>query len=235
MKQKYISLLLGIALLLAITIGVNQYFEKQRYERYLSLQVANDFSELSSAIINNQRIYSEILTTNEISFEQAESLYKNNYAIVRLTQNYQNLARLLKFVSDSELSNLPTNNASSIAYFFEHLIWGIGENEGLTNKENRVFHLPFELAAFGSFQLEDIDIEKIDKIRQLNELWVNVLTENITGVSSERIVDPDIYFETYKETAVKSRFWLDVVAKMDEVTKKFLDENYLEDISAILY
>lgn len=113
MKIKQIKIiLLSLVVVVFFVYAINQYLEKQRYESYLSMQVANDFSRLSSSVINNEKMYNEILQSGTISLQEVMNLYHNNYETVRIAQEYQNFAIDLRRLGRDEVNNSPSLNAS---------------------------------------------------------------------------------------------------------------------------
>ncbi|QOY38094.1 hypothetical protein AWH56_011455 [Anaerobacillus isosaccharinicus] len=234
MKQKVAGVFLLVAIIIISTWGFNQYLEKQRYERYLSLQIANNISTLISSVTGNQRIYNDIISSNTISLEQAETLYENNYSIVRITQDYQHLAIDLKRLDRDAVNNLPANNASNIGHYYQLLIWDIAEKEGF-DKQNRTPHFPYQLTHTSKFEVEQNEIKKIEMIRELNELWLTAIVDNVIGVVDNGDLNPDVYFDTYRD-AIKSDYWVKLVTEMDSYTKEYLINNdHLNEIGTILY
>ncbi|MBU9713559.1 hypothetical protein [Evansella tamaricis] len=234
MKQKVAGVFLLVVIIIISIWGVNQYLDKQRYENYLSLQIANNISTLISSITANQQIYNEIISSKTISLGQVETLYDNNYSIVRITQDYQQFAIALKRLDRDSVNNLPANNSTNIANFFYLLIWDIAKEEGF-DKDIRESHFPYELTYTSKFEVEQNEIEKIKKIRELNELWLTTIVENVVGVSDNGRLNPDVYFDTYKDEAVISEYWVDIVTEMDGYTRDFLEHNFLDNIGTILY
>lgn len=235
MKQKVAGVFLLVVIIIISIWGVNQYIDKQRYESYLSVQVANNIATLISSVMINQQLYNDIIRLNTISLEQVITLYENNYSIVGITQDYQNLAIDLNRIDRDVINNLPANNASHIAYFFYLLIWEIAEGEGL-QVENRTHQFPFELSQTNEFDIEESKVEKIERIKELNELWITSLLDNVIGIADNGELNPDVYFDTYRNDAIISEYWVNIVTEMDGYTENYLlDNNYLDNIGTILY
>ncbi|WP_409250690.1 hypothetical protein V1502_10980 [Bacillus sp. SCS-153A] len=235
MRVRYFNIVMVFILIIVIVFGFQQYLIKQRYESYLSLQVANDMSKLYSAVFNNKQIYEKIISSETISLKQAEQLYNNNYSIVRVTQEYQELALQLKRVEMSELGNLPASNAGSIAFFFRLLIWDIAGKEGISDS-HYAFNLPYELPPSKHYKLESEELGKIVKVKELNDAWTNAFVQNIEGVSNEGKFDSELYYEAYREKGITHDFWSEVVKDMDIKTDRYLkSNNHIGNIKSLLY
>lgn len=235
MKHKVIITLLIIALFLISAIAVNKYIENQRYERYMSLQVANSISRLSTDLLLNREIYNNIIDLDTITLEQLELLEGNNNSLSMTTQDLRILAIDLKRIQHEDTSNATANNASDIGYFFRRLTWDKAENEGI-DIESRVNMLPDELSSTAEFSLEKDEKKKIEMIRDLNERWINVVANNINGLSEGQTFNPDIYFDSYRDNAIKLDFWVDLIVQMEIETHEFLTENnHLDKMGTFLY
>ncbi|MDL4840907.1 hypothetical protein [Aquibacillus rhizosphaerae] len=90
------------------------------------------------------------------------------------------------------MDNLPSINASSISYYYERLIKDITRNED-TYREDRAFHLPYELLSSEPYILEVEELKKIKEIKNLNDVWVDVFPGFVKGISSDGKSQPDLY------------------------------------------
>lgn len=234
MKKK---VFLSIIATLFILFGVNQYLEKQRYEDYLSLQVANDFSRLSFAIFNSQRIYEEVLSTETISLEQVKVIFDNKYSISRITQDYQGFGSDLNRINRNDVENLPALNTSSIAEYFRRLSWDKAEKLDLA-PESVLQQFPYPLEEVGTFPIEQKQVEAIEMFTDLNSRWINVINKYVKGANEGSLtLDSDVYFAAYGDTALKEDYWTDVVVAMDVATREFLKEHniYPNQLMDFLY
>lgn len=234
MKHKIIIPLLSIALILVSILGVNKYIENERYESYISLDVANKISRITTDLLQNQKIYNDIIHSDTITLEQVELLYENNYSLGKKAQELEHLATSLKRIDREDISNITANNASDIGYFFSEFIWDKAEGVGI-DRDSTVYHLPYELPSSQEFTLELDEKEKIEMTRELNEHWINTVAKNVAGLSEEQVFNPDLYFKSYQDDAINSTFWVDLIVQMEAVTEVFLHENnYLTKIGTIL-
>lgn len=223
MKIKQIKIiLLSLVVVVFFVYAINQYLEKQRYESYLSIQVANDFSRLSSSVINNEKMYNEILQSGTISLQEVMNLYHNNYEIVRIAQEYQNFAIDLRRLGRDEVNNSPSLNASDIAWFFQRLIWNIAEEEGI---EHSIEQFPYALGREENYSLDEEFLEKITVVNELNKRWVHVIETYVEGAKELSTSNPDVYFDKYRDSAIKDDYWIDVVLQMDIETEDYLNKH----------
>ena len=234
MKHKVTITLLIIAFILATVLGVNKYKENQRYESYISLHLINDISSLTTDLLQNQRIYNDILQFDIITPEQVESLHNNNYSLGKVTQDLHYLSTVLQRTEHDEIRNITANNASDIGYFFTELIWDKAEREGIDN-DARVYHLPYGLPSLIEFEIEQDEKEKIEMIKELNERWLNAVANNIEDFSENQILNLNLSVDYYEKNAIKQEFWVDLIVQMEMETKEFLSENnYLDKIGTKL-
>ncbi|MCZ0701677.1 hypothetical protein J2T56_000115 [Natronobacillus azotifigens] len=223
MKIKQIKIiLLSLVVVVFFVYAINQYLEKQRYESYLSMQVENDFSRLSSSVINNEKMYNEILQSGTISLQEVMNLYHNNYEIVRIAQEYQNFAIDLRRLGRDEVNNSPSLNASDIAWFFQRLIWNIAEEEGI---EQSIEQFPYALGREENYSLDEEFLEKITVVNELNKRWVHVIEIYVEGAKELSNANSDVYFDKYRDHAIKDDYWVDVVLQMDIETEEYLKEH----------
>lgn len=230
MKYKVAITLLTIGLFLISAFGVYTYIENQRYERYLSFQMTSDISRLTTALLKNQQIYSDVIDSDIITLEQAELLYENNFLLARTTQELQDLAVVLKKIEQEDISNITATNASDIGYLFSVFIWDEGEREAVDN-EPKVYRFPDTI----EFALAQEEKEKIELIDELNKGWIDSVVNNNKAFSEEQIFNSDLFFDLYQDNAINSEFWVDLIVNMEIETKEFLTNNYLDKIGTILY
>ena len=230
MKYKVAITLLTIGLFLISAFGVYTYIENQRYERYLSFQMTSDISRLTTALLKNQQIYSDVIDSDIITLEQAELLYENNFLLARTTQELQDLAVVLKKIEQEDISNITATNASDIGYLFSVFIWDEGEREAVDN-EPKVYRFPDTI----EFALAQDEKEKIELIDELNKGWIDSVVNNNKAFSEEQIFNSDLFFDLYQDNAINSEFWVDLIVNMEIETKEFLTNNYLDKIGTILY
>uniref|UniRef100_UPI00388E0C86 hypothetical protein n=1 Tax=Radiobacillus sp. PE A8.2 TaxID=3380349 RepID=UPI00388E0C86 len=217
MKPRIIYAIVAVIIIVISIFGVRQYLENQRYESYLSMQIANDVSRLTSAIRVNQTIYDELLNSSSLSQEQVETLFHNNYSIVNIAQEHKNLVSQFNR-SDQDLDNIPANKASDIAYYFKGLIWDIAERQGIY-VANKTTQFPIELSKSESYSIKDKELEKIEIIKKMNDIWLQAIANNVEGVLVEGKMNSDIFFDTYVEKGITSHYWVNVALEMEKKTE----------------
>ncbi|WP_188618832.1 hypothetical protein, partial [Paraliobacillus quinghaiensis] len=128
--------------------------------------------------------------------------------------------------SGQELDNIPANKASNIAYYFEGLIWDIAERQGI-DVANKTSQFPIELPKSESYPIKDKELEKIQIIKGMNDIWLQTIVNNVKGVSGQGYIISDIFFDKYVDKGITSDYWVNVAVEMDKKTKEYLDKNYL--------
>ncbi|CQR48245.1 hypothetical protein BN1058_02599 [Paraliobacillus sp. PM-2] len=225
MKPRIIYALVAIIIIIISIFGVRQYLENERYENFLSRQVANDIGRLTGAVRVNETIYDEISSSRSLSLEQVETLFHNNHSIVNIAQEHKNLVLQFKR-SGQELDNIPANKASDIAYYFKRLIWDIAERQGI-DVSNKTTQFPIHLSKSKPYPIKDKELKKIRIIKGLNNTWSQVISNNVKCVSDEGIMNSDIFFDEYVDKGITSDYWVNVAVEMEKRTDKYLDKNYL--------
>ena|SRR5690606_38231857 len=233
MRRKIsVLLLVGLVVLVGI-FAFKQTKENKQYENYLSLKVFNDYSEMAFNIIQGHKYYNEILESGRISAEHLRFLIESNSNIKMNAQDYQLFAIDINRLDGEEVSNLTSNNAASTGIYFFRLASQFAEELGVYNEETYGLY-PVDLLSNESFELDKDMIKDITMIRDLNQEWVDVLVENIEGVSEHNPIDHSSYTDAYFDKTIEKDFWGEVLVELEKATEKFLKEQHIvQDIGTL--
>lgn len=106
--------------------------------------------------------------------------------------------------------------------FFQRLIWNIAEEEGI---EQSIEQFPYALGREENYSLDEEFLEKITVVNELNKRWVHVIETEVEGAKELSTSNPDVYFDKYRDHAIKDDYWVDVVLQMDIETEEYLKEH----------
>ncbi|WP_223702172.1 hypothetical protein [Sutcliffiella deserti] len=159
-KKIFVTVLLAISLIFAVHY-INLTLSNKGYEEYHSNRLMNDFSTLTHSLLDNQKVYKEIISTEVLSQEQVERIYNNTYAIINFYEDYSELAvQLNRFKRDG----FSTSDASfNIEAVFNRKIAEISETDQ------------------ASVTLDEDFLMKVETISNLNQAWIEVLNQHMIG------------------------------------------------------
>lgn len=224
MKKRVMISSVLLLLITTVAFGYVQYRENKQYESYLSEVLVNDVAALSRDImmadlILDNVVLEETATAEELSAvkENYIGIHEHGNAVVRLADMW------LDRVDNVDLSYRTNPFPTYMSYYFVRYIEELGTENA---SEDSVVSLSEE------------DIEKIELIKSVNEVWVKAVTDNIEGTNlpssatagAELQNEPrsvrmslvtDEYWDTYVGTMVNDDDWVDMVEQMQRETEEF--------------
>lgn len=224
MKKRVMISSVLLLLITTVAFGYVQYRENKQYESYLSEVLVNDVAALSRDImmadlILDNVVLEETATAEELSAvkENYIGIHEHGNAVVRLADMW------LDRVDNVDLSYRTNPFPTYMSYYFVRYIEELGPENA---SEDSVVSLSEE------------DIEKIELIKSVNEVWVKAVTDNIDGTNlpssdtarAEIQNEPrsirmnlvtDEYWDTYAGTMVNDDDWVDMVEQMQRKTEEF--------------
>ncbi|WP_010093870.1 hypothetical protein [Ornithinibacillus scapharcae] len=210
------NIIFAFVILLLIVVNVSQYIEKQKYIQYMSDNLMVDFGNMNSSILRANSVLDRILTTKELSQEDASLLKDASVLIASELQDYHQIAVYdLKRESIDNLSDTSETVASDIAIYFSDLFG----------------NLP---SVHGSVKLNEYQLEKIKTIKQLSDRWrdeveVHAVTVN-PGQTVEETIDRFLngnYQEIYEKNAITKEYWVDFLVNLSNKTEAYLNQKNL--------
>ncbi|GGM41321.1 hypothetical protein GCM10011351_29380 [Paraliobacillus quinghaiensis] len=219
----YKSVLTVIVIAVLVFIGYSQYKEKKMYEEYISLSVKNDMQDLVNAIVDNERIYKNIIDEEVITKGDAYFLARNSGYMMELYQKYNGLAKIFERIEHGATQNTTGGTAQKIAAFFGEMI-----------KEESIDSSNLDEV---KIELNDDMRQKIITIKELNSLWVSTVKDNVFGVidnEDDLVFNTQQFREHYGENSLSQQFWVNLVVDIEQNTQKFLWDNDLLDIDNVL-
>lgn len=223
MKKRLMISSAVLLLIAAVAFGYVQHKENKQYESYLSEVLVNDVAFLSRDIIMADIILDNIVSSDSVTAEELAAV-KDNYlgihehgnAVVRLADMW------LDRVDNADLNYNTNPFPTYMSYYFVRYI---EELEPENASEDSVISLTEE------------DIEKIELMKSVNEVWVQAITDNLKGThppssdsAREQIVNEtrnirlrlitDAYWDTYVGTMVNDEDWVDMVEQMQRETEE---------------
>ncbi|TVP89312.1 hypothetical protein [Alkalibacterium sp.] len=224
MKKRVMISSALLLLIATVAFGYVQYRENKQYESYLSEVLVNDVAALSRDIMMADLILDNVVSEETVTAEELSAL-KENYigihehgnAVVRLADMW------LDRVDNVDLSYQTNPFPTYMSHYFVRYIEELGPENA---SEDSVVSLSEE------------DIEKIELIKSVNEVWVKAVTDNIEGTNlpssdtarAELQNEPrsirmslvtDEYWDTYVGTMVNDDDWVDMVEQMQRETEEF--------------
>jgi hypothetical protein len=223
---KQILTMSSLVILILLFVIYNLQQENKMYEIYISKDVNNDMNDLVNAIVDNHNIYSEVLETGEITKHQLQLLERNNTHLLKIPQDYDNLA-VFQFnrLDTGILFNEVAANASIISGFFSEL----GGPEMY-----RILFLD---------ELHDVFIEldenlrgNIEDFKELNNFWLKSVKSNIPGikeVNGKLEFNKSVHYY-FGERSVLDDFWIDLIVDLNKETRSYLYEKEIYNIDQLV-
>lgn len=203
-KRIFVAILIVIALIFVIHY-INLILSNKGYEQYHSHRLMNNISTLTFSLLDNQEVFKEILSTEALSKEQVERIHNNTYVVINFYEDYSELAVLLRRFKRDRFS---TSSASStIEAVFNRKIAEIYE----TDQE--------------SVNLDENFLNKVNTISNFNQLWIQVLSENIKGfeiLDSEYTSTEDR--KSLARNSITKDFWVATLDMFDNRAQEHMKE-----------
>ncbi|UCZ51618.1 hypothetical protein LGQ02_12155 [Bacillus shivajii] len=226
-KNNYKKLLLCIVIFLFVFICFNFYQDKRMYERQLSQDLDNEMVRLINAIVDNEKLYKNILSSGQMTNGQVYDLHRNYNLIIEYAQKYERLAIQFGYIDRSEVTNNTAGSANAIETFVNsfknHSVYPLKEQE---ESDEVVIQLSVELK------------EKIEQIRKLNSVWIEAADKNIAGITrlDSDVVkfDSNLFREYYGSHSISNDFWVNFVLDLDEGTMDVLSHVGVIDMRELL-
>ena len=221
--KKRITIVSVAAVIISLALfGYVQYRENQQYEGYISEVLVNDVASLSRNIIMTDLILDTVLSEGTISEEQIVdvkenylSIHEHGNAVVRLADMW------LDRVDNADLSYNTNPFPTYMSYYFARDI------EELENASED-----------GVISLSEENIEKIELMKSVNDVWVQAVIDNLEGTqlpssdsTGEGILNDtrnirirlitNEYWDTYVGKMVNDEDWVNMVEQMQRETEEY--------------
>lgn len=195
--NKKILLIFSAIFLVLIIFGYVQFSQNQKYELYLSNHVSKKTADLSIAILRNNDLLKQVIETKSVSKIDAEKLAAQFENVRELSQDLYNIASpyYLAKVSHSKLNNKTASVAAEVHRYIYNLNMNTGE------KESNV--------------LIDKHLNIFNKIKTINDKWLNVIKANVKGISDGELTIK--YYDLYHDIAVTKDYWVDIVKEFSKI------------------
>ncbi|HLQ97058.1 MAG TPA: hypothetical protein VK135_00070 [Candidatus Dormibacteraeota bacterium] len=222
-KKKLKNLLVFLLFITLLIYFYNLHQEKRMYEEYISIDIYNDMSTLVVSIIENYKLYENILEEEVITRGDADRLKWNAYNILEFPQHYGSVASQFNRIKSEVFHNETAETAAQIADFFSEMN---GDEEADFDNMDEVI-----------YELNDVMEDKMMQLKELNSLWVNSVFKNVAGTSGDKgeiEFDSDEFRSNYEDNSVSDNFWVDLILDLDEDTRNFLTVNELNSIEEVI-
>jgi hypothetical protein len=190
-------MLIAIIALLVISVVLNVmlYQKNNTYELYLSQELNNMVSPLSSSILENEQILLKVLESEQITLEQADRLNSNFGEIGMRYQSILYMGINTNKISPGEISNRPTVELfRPLSDFFEAII----DNEN-------------ELSVY---RLNDKEYKQIENITHMHVELAKVIEEQVKGATTEGMTGEYWDNPNYKKS-INNDHWIVVLKEID--------------------
>src|SRR5699024_10259744 len=108
-------LLVSLLIITLLIYHYNLHQEKRMYEEYISIDIYNDMITLVVSIIENYKLYENILEEEVITRGDADRLKWNAYNILEFSQHYGSVASQFNRIKSEGFHNETAENAAQIA------------------------------------------------------------------------------------------------------------------------
>lgn len=176
-----------------VIFGYKEYQKNIKYEKYLSQELFNSYSELIGNIFTTKEVLTSLLTS------QADSNTKTVLADLlqrtsMLTQELDYYISTFKTKDDEELKNKSSLVTSNFAYFFQ-------QNDANTPS--------------------DEDIDKMISLNEMIETWIDVIINEYPGITNENKYE--ILYEENKggDIFIRNHKWKSIITGLDRVSRNY--------------
>lgn len=191
--------------LLMISVFVNYKYYKvnDRYELYLSGEMANQISPLATSIFENADILEKVLQDEVITRELTEVIESNFRQIGMQSQDILYQASRFDRIGH-EVKNIAALKNSDIRYYFEKIKRDLDEGEKIS--------LTHE-------QVEQIKVYKtlVDEYKKIidNELIAVPVKDSVSdNIAHIHYGMPEGYWDAYREEGITHDYWVNIILKM---------------------
>lgn len=216
-----------LLLIAAVAFGYVQHKENKQYESYLSEVLVNDVAFLSRDIIMADLILDNVVSEETVTAEELAAIKENYLGILEHGNAVVRLADIWLDRVDNEDLSFRTNPFPT--YMSYNFVRYIEELE------------PENASEDSAVSLTEEEIENIELMKSVNDIWVKAVTDNLEGThipSSDaareelqneprsirmRLVT-DKYWDTYVGSMVNDEDWVDMVEQMQRETEDYETE-----------
>jgi len=163
------------------------------YERYLSQEFSNKYNELIANIFYIQEELNS-LDNNMDNSNIASILGESFYKVSQISQEFDYFLTNFELVDRALLMNNTSSISSDFGFYFER--------KGLDNNTSR-------------------EGEKVNKIKELVNGWVDVISREYPGINKDNQAQ---IINNYadKEKFVKRNNWKNIIIELDNISKEFV-------------
>lgn len=186
-------MILVVIIFSLVIFGYKEYQKNIKYEKYLSQELFNSYSELIGNIFTTKEVLTSLLTS------QADSNTKTVLADLlqrtsMLTQELDYYISTFKTKDDEELKNKSSLVTSNFAYFFQ-------QNDANTPS--------------------DEDIDKMISLNEMIETWIDVIINEYPGITNENKYE--ILYEENKggDIFIRNHKWKSIITGLDRVSRNY--------------
>jgi hypothetical protein len=222
-KPNYKEILLGLCVVFLLLVSYNQYKDKKMYEAHISNIFNQNTQIMVTSIVDSHSIYMDILISEEITHRQIIQLSKYSRNILMVHQQNRQLAMEFNRLEPRMNTNEVGESATKIDIFYSNLIGD--ERVGPEELDNTLFELDHSLR------------EKIEYLQDLNSAWLEVVQNNIIGVSSNGgkfTFDVHEYQNHYGKNSISNNFWVELLVDMNTKTTDFLSKHNIYNVGELL-
>ncbi|MCP8615403.1 hypothetical protein [Salirhabdus salicampi] len=200
--MKKLSIVVIPLLIISIIINVFLYQENQAYELYLSEQLRNTISPLSSSILRNEEILREIVAREKITATQVEDLNNNYYNIAKSYQTILHTGIKTKKIPPHYISNRPTLIfADELPNYFRSFV-----------EESSVEII--------SHQFNHEEYKEILKVANLHFQLAELIDDKIVGAKTDGMTSEYWSYPHYNN-AVSKTYWIELLSEMETIAINF--------------
>ncbi|SFC00383.1 hypothetical protein SAMN04488102_102165 [Alkalibacterium subtropicum] len=227
MKKRVMISSFLILLIAAVAFGYLQYRENNQYESYLSEVLVNDVAFLSRDIMMADLMLDNVASEETVTAEELAAI-KENY--LGIHEHGNAVVRLADMWLDSvDNADLSYQNNPFPTYMSYNFVRYIEELE------------PENASEDSAISLTEEEIENIELMKSVNDIWVKAVTDNLEGTTlptsdaarEELQNEPrsirmrlvtDKYWDTYVGSMVNDEDWVDMVEQMQRETEDYETE-----------
>ncbi|MUG43565.1 hypothetical protein [Paenibacillus woosongensis] len=192
-KINWKLMILVVFIFSLVIFGYKEYQKNIKYEKYLSQELFNSYSELKVIIFTIKEVLTSLLTSQADSNTKtvlADHLQRTSM----LTQELDYYISIFKTKDDEELKNKSSLVTSNFAYFFQ-------QNDANT---------PL-----------DEDIDKMNSLNEMIETWMDVIINEYPGITNENKYE--ILYEENKggDIFIRNHKWKSIITSLDRVSRNY--------------
>ena len=188
-------------LIISLVFNGIQFSSNKAYEAYLTEELNNMVSRLSSSILKSEEILLDVVEQKQLTKEQANGLYRNLRTIGIHHQEILFLGQKTKKIAagSSEISNrTATELMPQLRSYFQHFFDEEAEDTA-------------------TYSLSKNDLINIENIVIMSVEIADVIRNNIPGASTSGM--PSEYWNDPKvRNSINEEYWINVLKAIDQYT-----------------